>query len=81
MATETMLSPDQSTEVGTHLHGKRLVLFWIGWVILIAYTLGVFFGSLPFNFTHLETSCMHTPCITGQPLSSLSRLVKHSVMK
>jgi hypothetical protein len=50
-------------------------------VILIAYTLGVFFGSHPFYFTHLETICMHTPCITGQPLSSLSRLVKHSVMK
>jgi hypothetical protein len=63
-----MLSLDQSIEVGNRLHSKQLVLFWIGWVLLVAYTLGVFFGSLPFYFTHLQTVCAHNPCVTGQPL-------------
>src|SRR6516225_3930858 len=65
-----MLSLDQSIEAGTRLHGKRLVLFWIGLVFLFAYTLGVFFGSLPFYFTHLQTICTHNPCVTGQPLAT-----------
>jgi hypothetical protein len=54
----------------TRLHGRRLVLCWIGWVLLVAYTLGVFFGSLPFYFAHLQTICTRTPCITGQALAS-----------
>ena len=54
----------------TRLHGRRLVLCWIGWVLLGAYTLGVFFGSLPFYFAHLQTICTRTPCITGQALAS-----------
>jgi hypothetical protein len=70
MATETTLSPDQHIEAGTRLFGRRLVLFWIGWVLLVAYTLGVFFGSLPFYFTQLQTVCTSNPCATGQPFAS-----------
>lgn len=65
-----MLSLVQSIEVGTRLHGKRLVLFWIGWIFLVAFTLGVFFGSLPFYFTHLQTLCTHNPCVIGQPFAN-----------
>ncbi|HXZ05402.1 MAG TPA: hypothetical protein VEH81_11240 [Ktedonobacteraceae bacterium] len=65
-----MLPSGQSVEARTRLHGIRLVLLWIGWVLLAAYTLGVFFGSLPFYFTHLQTICKHTPCVTGQPIAS-----------
>src|SRR5215469_8912921 len=57
---------EQRSATGTRLHGRRLVLFWIGWVLLVAYTLGVFFGSLPFYFAQLQTVCRRTPCITGQ---------------
>jgi hypothetical protein len=70
MATKTTLSPGQHAEAGTRLHGKLLVLFWIGWVLLVAYTLGVFFGSLPFYFKHLQTVCTRNSCVTGQPLAS-----------
>jgi hypothetical protein len=70
MATEKTSTPDQSIEAGTRLQGNRLVLFWIGWVLLVAYTLGVFFGSLPFYFTHLQTVCARNSCVTGQPLAS-----------
>ena len=70
MATEKKSTPDQSIEAGTRLQGNRLVLFWIGWFLLVAYTLGVFFGSLPFYFTHLQTVCARNSCVTGQPLAS-----------
>jgi hypothetical protein len=70
MATKTTLSPGQHSETGTRLYGRRLVLFWIGWVLLVAYTLGVFFGSLPFYFIHLQTVCTRNSCVTGQPLAS-----------
>lgn len=52
------------------MYGRRLVLFWIGWVLLLAYTLGVFFGSLPSYFTHLQSVCAPNSCVTGQPLAS-----------
>ncbi len=61
---------EQRSARETSLHGRRLVLFWIGWALLVAYTLGVFFGSLPFYFAHLQTVCTRTPCISGQPLAS-----------
>jgi len=64
------VSFEQRSATETRLHGRRLVLFWIGWVLLVAYTLGVFFGSLPFYFARLQTVCTRTPCITGQPLAS-----------
>jgi hypothetical protein len=70
LTTRTILSTNQSIEAGTRLHGKRLVLFWIGWVLLVAYTLGVFFGSLPFYYIHLQTVCTRNSCVTGQPLAS-----------
>ena len=70
MATGTTLSPDQHGQAGTLLHGRRLVLFWIGWVLLIAYTLGIFFGSLPYYFAHLQIVCTRNPCVPGQPLAS-----------
>lgn len=70
MSTETTLSLDQQSEAGTRLHGRRLALFWIGWLLLVAYTLGVFFGSLPFYFAHLQIVCTSSPCIPGQPLAS-----------
>jgi hypothetical protein len=64
------VSYEQRSDTKTRLHGRRLVLFWIGWVLLVAYTLGVFFGSLPFYFTQLQTVCTSNPCVTGQPLAS-----------
>src|SRR6266566_6165611 len=64
------VSDEQRSETETRLRGRRLVLFWIGWVLLVAYTLGVFFGSLPFYFTQLQTICTSNTCITGQPLAS-----------
>ncbi len=75
MATETTLSSDQHGEAGTRLFGRRLVLFWIGWVLLVAYTLGVFFGSLPFYFIQLQTVCTSNPCATGQPFASTELLL------
>jgi hypothetical protein len=70
MATEATLSTDQHGQAGTRLHGRLLVLFWIGWVLLVAFTLGVFFGSLPFYFAHPQIVCTQNPCIPGQPLGS-----------
>jgi len=64
------VSDEQRSDTETRLHGRRLVLFWIGWVLLVVYTLGVFFGSLPFYFTQLQTVCTRNPCVTGQPLAS-----------
>jgi hypothetical protein len=64
------VSDEQRSATETRLHGRRLGLFWIGLVLLVAYTLGVFFGSLPFYFAHLQTVCTRNPCITGQPLAS-----------
>jgi hypothetical protein len=64
------VSREQRSATETRLHGRRLVLFWIGWVLLVAYTLGVFFGSLPFYFAQLQTVCTSGPCATGQPLAS-----------
>jgi hypothetical protein len=61
---------EQRSATQTRLHGRWLVLIWIGWLLLVAYTLGVFFGSLPFFFAHLQTVCTRTPCISGQPLAS-----------
>src|SRR4249919_1862135 len=70
MTMEKTLSSGQQSETGTCLYGRRLVLFWIGWVLLVVYTLGVFFGSLPFYFIHLQTVCTRNSCVTGQPLAS-----------
>jgi hypothetical protein len=64
------VSHEQRSEADTRLRGRRRVLFWIGWVLLVAYTLGVFFGSLPLYFTQLQTVCTRNPCISGQPLAS-----------
>jgi hypothetical protein len=76
MATEATLSTDQHGQAGTRLHGRLLVLFWIGWVLLVAFTLGVFFGSLPFYFAHLQIVCTRNPCILGQPLASTVLLLQ-----
>ncbi len=51
----------------TRLRGRRLVLAWSVWAVLVAFTLGVFFGSLPTYFTILQTVCSGPGCITGQP--------------
>lgn len=69
-SAQTVVSHEQRSATETRLHGRRLVLCWTGWVLLVAYTLGVFFGSLPFYFTQLQTVCTSNPCITGQPLAS-----------
>lgn len=69
-SAQTVVSHEQRSATETRLHGRRLVLCWTGWVLLVAYTLGVFFGSLPFYFTQLQTVCTRNPCITGQPLAN-----------
>src|SRR6266704_3777411 len=66
----TVVSLEQRSATETRLRGRRLVLFWIGLVLLVAYTLGVFFGSLPFYFAQLQTVCTSNICVTGQPLVS-----------
>lgn len=69
-SAQTAARHAQRSTTQTRLHGPRLVLFWIGWGLLMAYTLGVFFGSLPFYFARLQTICKSDQCIAGQPLAS-----------
>ncbi len=69
-SAQTVVSLEQRSATETRLRGRRLVLFWIGLVLLVAYTLGVFFGSLPFYFAQLQTVCTSNICVTGQPLVS-----------
>jgi hypothetical protein len=75
MATKTTLSPEQHGEAGTRLYGRRLVFVWSGWFLLVVYTLGVFFGSLPFYLTQLQIACTRSPCVNGQALANTVQLL------
>jgi hypothetical protein len=60
MATKKMLSPERSVAAGARLHGNRLVPFWIGWVLLVTYTLGFFSGAFRFTSHNYRRSVRAT---------------------
>ena len=60
----------------THLSGSRLLVAWVGWSIMVVFTLGVFFGSLPTYFVILSTACSSSACITGQPSPGTERALQ-----
>ena len=64
-----MFFPHQSTQVGTRLHGKRLVLFWIGWVFLVVYTLAAFSQTMrhEMNLNQLREDLLAVVQKTMQP--------------
>jgi hypothetical protein len=62
---ETISDRDQVSH--TRLRGLWLLCTWISWSVIVVFTLGVFFGSLPTYFALLSTVCSGSACITGQP--------------
>ncbi len=44
------------------LQGRWLILARVGWVALVALTLGIFFASLPVYLAHLQTPCTGMAC-------------------
>jgi hypothetical protein len=69
-ATSTQASRRQnkpkSSEVDTHLHGRRLVVVRVVWVSLLILTLGVFAACLPIYFSLLQTTCTGAACTDKQ---------------
>jgi hypothetical protein len=51
----------------TRLHGRWLVLAWAAWALLSSGTLLAFAFGLPVYLTHLQTVCIGTGCLPGQP--------------
>src|SRR6266581_5951553 len=52
------------------LQGRWLVLARVGWVALVALTLGIFFASLPVYLALLQTPCAGTACAFTPQLTS-----------
>ncbi|HLZ58633.1 MAG TPA: histidine kinase, partial [Ktedonosporobacter sp.] len=63
-----MLSQERPLHADTSLHGGRLILMRVAWVVLALFTLGVFIASLPASFTTLKMPCSGLECTaaTGQ---------------
>lgn len=51
----------------TRLHGRWLVLAWAAWALLSSGTLLAFAFGLPMYLTLLQTVCIGTGCLPGQP--------------
>jgi hypothetical protein len=70
-----MLPPDARSEAETRLHGVLLALFRVGWVLLVLFTLGVFFAGLPSYLSHYQLVCPGADCASGQLAPEQVRIV------
>jgi len=60
---------DTRTETATTLHGRRLILVWIVWGLLVILTVGIFVAALPVYVGQLRTLCVGVGC-DGPSLSA-----------
>src|SRR6266566_787944 len=67
MATETTLSPNQHSELGTRLFGRRFILARVVWVAAVTLFVVPFLAMLPAYYTLLQTVCTGTTCAIWQP--------------
>ena len=61
--TETTRSRSSHGTVGTHLHGRRLIIARVVWVAVVVFALSIFMLSLPAYFTQLQTVCTGDTCV------------------
>ncbi len=66
MPAQIATSTGQSSERGTHLYGRRLVLARAVWVILAVLTPGILVASFPVYITQLRTVCAGAACAYRQ---------------
>jgi signal transduction histidine kinase len=57
----------RSSALATGLRGRWLVLARAGWAALVAFTLAIFFASLPMYLAQMETPCAGATCSYGSP--------------
>lgn len=72
--SETISDRDQVSH--SRLPGLWLLLARISWSVMVVFTLGVFFGSLPTYVALLSTVCSGPACITGQPAPGTERALQ-----
>src|SRR5437762_5711544 len=60
---------NRSNALATGLRGRWFVLARVGWAALIAFTLAIFFASLPVYLAQMETPCAGIACSYGFPIT------------
>lgn len=60
-------SSDRSGAPNTHLHGRRLILARVAWVVAVSMVLALFLATLPAYYTLLQTVCTGALCGAVQP--------------
>ena len=65
----TAVSPDRTGEADTRLHGRWLVLAWVGWTALVVLTVSVFVASIPVYAAQLLTMGISAATCTSQHLT------------
>lgn len=63
---EEMVYPDWRGERATRVHGALLALCRVGWLLMVLFTLGVFFAGLPSYIGHYQSVCPGADCASGQ---------------
>ena len=60
---ETTKSRSSRSAEDTRLHGRRLVLARVVWLVVVVFTLSIFTLSLPAYFAQLQTVCAGVTCV------------------
>jgi hypothetical protein len=55
-------SSDRSGAPNTHLHGRRLILARVAWVVAVSMVVALFLATLPAYYTLLQTVCTGASC-------------------
>ena len=58
---------DRSGAPHTHLHGRRLILARVAWVVAVSMVVALFLATLPAYYTLLQTVCTGALCGAVQP--------------
>ncbi|MGZ3642578.1 MAG: hypothetical protein ACXVCM_01885 [Ktedonobacteraceae bacterium] len=67
VASRATRSSDRSGAPDTHLHGRRLILARVAWVVAVSMVLALFLATLPAYYTLLQTVCSGALCGAVQP--------------
>ena len=63
------MSLSVARESTTRLHGRRLAIVRMAWLLLTLLTLGLYVASLPAQFEYWRAICTETPCADEQRLT------------
>jgi hypothetical protein len=67
VASQAMRRSDRSGAPDTHLHGLRLTLARVAWIVVVTLLVAFFLDMLPAYYTLLQTVCTGATCAIWQP--------------